>query len=123
MRLAVAILAQTPRDPEEALVQARDKILERTERLPNYTCVQTLDRKYLKRTKPEFPVPSCDQMSAERTKKAYLLKVQATDRLRLDVKVSAGGEIASWAGAGRFESGVEFIQGPFGTGPFGTFLT
>jgi hypothetical protein len=125
LALSFPICAQTSRDPEEALVQARDKILERTERLPNYTCVQTVDRTYLKVDKPQFPVPSCDDLNAKRNKKAYTLKVEATDRLRLDVKVSGGTEIGSWAGASHFEDGnvLKLIKGPFGTGPFGTFLT
>ena len=122
--LALAFNVKAQRDPEEVLAQARDRVIERTDRLPNYTCVQTVDRKYLKRTKPELPAPSCDQMSAERTKRSYLLKVEATDRLRLDVKVSAGDEIGSWAGASHFEEGNigRLVKGPFGTGPFGTFL-
>ena len=125
LALSFTIYAQTSHDPEEVLVQARDKILERTERLPNYTCVQTVDRTYLKVDKPQFPVPSCDDLNAKRNKKAYTLKVEATDRLRLDVKVSGGTEIGAWAGASHFEDGnvLKLIKGPFGTGPFGTFLT
>jgi hypothetical protein len=113
--LASTIRAQEPRDPEEVLVQARDKILERTERLPNYTCVQTVDRTFLKVDKPRFPVPSCDDLKAKRNKKAYILKVEATDRLRLDVKVSGGTEIGAWAGASHFEDGnvLKLIKGAF----------
>jgi hypothetical protein len=124
LALSFTICAQTSHDPEEVLVQARDKILERTERLPNYTCVQTVNRTYLKVDKPQFPVPSCDDLNAKRNKKAYTLKVEATDRLRLDVKVSGGTEIGAWAGSSHFEDGnvMKLIQGPFGTGPFGTFL-
>jgi len=125
LTLAFALSAQAERDPEEVLAKARDQVTERTERLPNYTCVQTVDRTYLKRATPEFPVPSCDRMSAERKRQAFVLKIEATDRLRLDVKVSAGNEIGSWAGASHFEEGnvEEFVKGPFGTGPFGTFLS
>jgi hypothetical protein len=65
---------------------------------PNYTCVQTVDREYFVRSTPTPPYASCDQMSAAARKKPYSLKVDATDRLRLDVKVSGGEEIGSWAG-------------------------
>ncbi len=122
--VTLAMSAQALPDPEEVLAKARDNVLDRIERLPNYTCVQTVDRKYLKIEKPEFPVPSCDNISAKRAKKNYQLKLDATDRLRLDVKVSGGIEIGSWAGASHFEDGnvMNLIKGPFGTGPFGTFL-
>ena len=104
------------------LAKARDNILDRTERLPNYTCVQTVDRKFLKLQKPIFPIPSCSEMSATKT---GILKLEATDRLRLDVRVSHGTEIGAWAGGGHFDEGtvVSFIKGPFGTGGFGNFLT
>ncbi len=121
----VAIKSQTLSDPDEVLLRARDKIIDRTERLPNYTCVQTVDRKYFKVKKPQFPVLSCDDMSARKSKKTSLLKLEATERLRLDVKVSGGTEIGAWAGASHFQDGnvMKLIKGPFGTGGFGTFLT
>jgi hypothetical protein len=117
--------AQTPPDPEQVLAKARDNVLDRTERLPNYTCVQTVDRTYLKLKTPELRVLSCDDIIARRTKQTGRLRVEATDRLRLDVKVSGGTEIGAWAGASRFDDGNvrKLIKGPFGTGAFGTFLT
>jgi len=66
-------------------------------------------------------------MSAQRSTKADLLTLQATDRLRLDVQVSGGTEIEAWAGDSHFGNGtmLSLIQGPFGfgTGGFGNFLT
>jgi len=123
--LALATSAQTPPNPEQVLAKARDNILDRTERLPNYTCVQTVDRKYFKLKNPQSPVLSCDDMSAKRNKKNNLLYLEATDRLRLDVKVSGGTEIGSWAGASHSGDGnvMKLIKGPFGTGAFGTLLT
>ena len=63
-------------------------------------------------------------MSAAARKKPYSLKVDATDRLRLDVKVSGGEEIGSWAGANRFDSRsiVDLVGGPFGSGQFGPLV-
>ena len=121
---ALAIRAQTPPDPTDVLAQARDNLVERAKRLPNYTCVQTVDRKYLVRSTPTPPYASCDQMSASARKKSYALKVDATDRLRLDVKVSGGEEIGSWAGANRFDprSIVDLVGGPFGSGQFGPLV-
>jgi hypothetical protein len=47
-------------------------------------------------------------MSAETRKKFYTLRLTATDRLHLDIKVSGGTEIGSWAGANR-SSGEAFL--------------
>ena len=59
-------------------------------------------------------------------KNADSLQLYLTDRLHLDVKVSHGNEIGSWAGASQFDSRSIFDlvgTGPFGTGALGTFLT
>jgi hypothetical protein len=115
---------QTLPDPTDVLAHARDNIVERAKRLPNYTCVQTVDREYFVRSTRTPPYASCDQMSAAARKKPYSLKVDATDRLRLDVKVSGGEEIGSWAGANRFDSRstVEVAGGPFGSGQYGPLV-
>jgi hypothetical protein len=81
--MALTMSAQPPPDPEEILAKARANILDRSERLPNYTCVQTVDRKFLRLKKPVFPIPSCDDMSAKRSTNTAPLTLQATDRLRL----------------------------------------
>jgi len=126
--LAVAgvLSAQAQPDPTQVLGQARDKIVESRPRLPNYTCVQTVDRSYFRRAIQPNPFPSCSQMHAEEDTHAYQLDLYLTDRLRLDVKVSAGVEIGSWAGATQFDAKSIFDlvgRGPFGTGALGTFLT
>jgi hypothetical protein len=120
--LALLAALAFPGDAGEVLARASARFLDATRRLPNYTCVQTVDRKYFRPSKPRFPVASCEEMIAGKQRN---LRLEATDRLRLEVKVSDGVEIASWPGASRFESRsvVELIGGgPFGTGPFGTLL-
>jgi hypothetical protein len=66
-------LAQKPSDPAELLAKARDLVIARAKRLPNYVCVQTVDRqyfKYLRRIKRlnwpgQHPVaPSCAEIVA-----------------------------------------------------------
>jgi hypothetical protein len=122
---ALAMSAQPAATPEQVLAKARDRIVDRTARLPNYTCVQTVDRKYFKFKSPPFGALSCDDMSAKRKKKNSSLHLEATDRIRLDVKVSGGTEIGAWAGSSHFDDGnvMKLIQGPFGTGAFGTILS
>jgi hypothetical protein len=126
--LAVAgvLSAQSLPDPTQVLAQARDKIVDSRPRLPNYTCVQTVDRSYFRRAIRSKPFSSCSQMHAEEDTHAYQLDLYLTDRLRLDVKVSAGLEIGSWAGASQFDAKSIFDlvgRGPFGTGALGTFLS
>ena len=125
LALAGVLCAQSPPDPTDVLAHARDNLLERRNRLPNYTCVQTVDRRYMVRSAPPQLVPSCSQMR-ESAKNAGVREVYLTDRLHLDVKVSHGIEIGSWAGASQFDSRSIFDlvgKGPFGTGALGTFLT
>ena len=123
--VAGALCAQSPPDPTDVLAHARDNILARRHQLPNYICVQTVDRKYLRPSMPPQPVPSCSQM-LEEEKNADSRQLYLTDRLHLDVKVSHGNEIGAWAGASQFDSRNIFElvgSGPFGTGAFGTFLS
>jgi hypothetical protein len=54
------------------------------------------------------------------------IQLIVTDRLRLDVTLTAHGEIYSWVGASKFEdSGIDAVvhQGPISTGSFGAMLT
>lgn len=119
------VLNACAQDPTAVLAHARDKILDLMDRLPNYTCLQTLDRKYYERSSDPHRRRSCDELIGERRKGSYKLELQGTDRLRVDVKVSEGQEIAAWAAASRFDSRsiIDIVgDGPLGTGPFGTMV-
>ncbi len=118
-------MAQTPSGATAILTHARDRLLDRTERVPNYICSQTVDRNYFRLAAATALPSSCDQVAGARKKGAYKLELEATDRLHLDVKVSEGREIGSWAGANKFDSRdiLDFIGGgPYGTGPLGTLI-
>jgi hypothetical protein len=120
--VALGLSAQTSPDPMRVLARAREQFLARTTRLPNYTCMQTVERKFFTRMHPNSSASSCSDL---RTRDGSELTLEATDRLRLDVKISDGTEIGSWAGASSFESRSIFDViggGPFGTGSFGTIL-
>jgi hypothetical protein len=121
--VSLALFAQKPHDPIEVVHNALPKLVEAIQRLPNYTCVQTVNRTYYRQNKARA---TCDE-TLDYKRSGYLpLEVTATDRLRLDVAVSdTGREIYSWPEAGLFESRSlpELIgSGPMGTGPFGPFL-
>jgi len=122
---AGVLCAQTPPDAIHALEQVRDSVVRWIKYLPDYTCVQTVNRSYFRRAGGSYPFPSCAQMHAEQEAHAYRLDLYLTDRLRLDVMVSGGQEIGSWAGASQFDAKSIFDlvgKGPFGTGALGMFL-
>jgi len=116
--LAGAVLyAQTPPDAAAVLNQARAKVLATMRRIPKYACLQTIDRTYYTPAKPHHGTP-CDQS-------AKPLRIDATDRLRLDVAEGTKDEIHSWPGASAFDlTEIDQIvdSGPFGTGSFGGYL-
>jgi len=117
---ATALCAQQPLDPTERLARARQILVERDKRLPDYTCVQTIDRQYFKRRHTDAPFSCAQAHSADPRD----LVLESTDRVRLDIKVSQGTEIGSWAG-GQFSSRSIFDlvgEGPYGTGMLGSML-
>jgi hypothetical protein len=113
-------------DPVEVLMRLRDQVLERGERIPNYTCVESMQRDRYEPVAGRAP-KSCDTLLARRKQADFQgrLKLNCTDWLRLDVAYAGGSEIYSWAGASKFEEGeLEDLvpEGATGTGPFATML-
>jgi hypothetical protein len=112
----VLVAAGRTADPvvEELFKQARAKVLDNSKRMPRYTCVETVDRTQYQ---PTGKAASCQPQPHGNP--------VVRDRLRLDVAVVNGGEIFSWAGAGKFEShDVDKIVGggASGSGEFAGFL-
>jgi len=122
--VASALFAPPSPDPSHVLAQARDKIVANRSRLPNYICRQTVNRSYFRSPKQSVSFPACAESRAGQEVRDSQLSIYLTDRFRLDVKVSGGVEIGSWAGSSKFADNFDFIgRGPFGTGAFGTFLS
>ena len=125
MLFAASVLcAQDPQDdPSDVLVQAREKLLARTNALSKYTCVQTIDRSYFVHRRASRP--SCDRIETRPEKQLYRLKLDHTDRVRFEVSLPHAQELFSWTDSGHFESLSlsELIDyGPNATGRFGTYL-
>jgi len=119
---AAVLFGQAPPDPNQRLIQARRMLVERHARLPDYVCVQTVDRQYFKHRNTSSSNASCDRI---RTLGSEDLVLEATDRLRLDLKLSQGREIGSWSGS-RFSSRSVFDLiggGPYETGMLGTLIS
>jgi len=113
-------------DPVAVLMRLRDQVLEHATRIPNHTCVETVQRDRYEPTTGRSP-KSCDALVARRKQSDFplLLRLDSTDRLRLDVALASSREIYSWAGASKFEEGDidELIpEGAIGTGPFAAML-
>jgi hypothetical protein len=119
-------LAAAEDDPTEVLLRLRDQLQAHAERIPNHTCVETVQRDRFEAAASPAP-KSCDDVLARRRQSNYpeTLRHATTDRLRLDVALSESHEIYSWAGAARFEEGdIDQLipDGAIGTGLFATML-
>ena len=106
------------------LNRARAKIIENIERLPKYTCLQTVHRSRFQLF-PPVRIRKCGDIEDSSAVNRSQMMLAWTDRFKLEVTVSGGAEIFSWAGARHFQSEeVEKIVGGgmAGTGDFGPFL-
>ncbi len=122
---ATILPAQQPPDPAELLTKARAQVVARAKRLPDYVCVQTVDRQYFRHAVTRSTPRDCAAIMALRRDNPRDFPLFATDRLRLEVKVSRGMEIGTWAGSSQFDSRSIFDLiggGAYGTGALGTFL-
>lgn len=119
-----ALNSQQPEDPATVLQQTRERLLAELERMPRYSCMQTITRRYYL---PEAEHASCATVlnDAMRTNK---LKLAGWDRLRLEVAIISGEGAYSWAGTPQFHqfhsNAREQLsgRGPLGSGDFGLFL-
>jgi hypothetical protein len=111
MRLVFALAALTPLaaqevDPTDVLMRFRDRVVANGERIPNYTCVETVTRDVYDPALTPAP-KNCDALLGRRKTAGLnnILRLATTDRLRLDVALADSREIMSWAGAPKFEEG------------------
>jgi len=109
------------------LDQARTRLQAMAQNLEKYVCVETINRSYYERVVPRKaaaqpePPPAC---AAPPPNDPY--ELSSTDRVRLEVTISAGSELHSWPGATRFdERNVDELirNGPVSTGSFGAYLS
>jgi hypothetical protein len=120
---AVPLLFWAAADPTAVLTGARRKVLDNIRRIPNYTCVETVERSYFEPDGGRPPRACADlaQWKAD----GHPLKLAISDRLRLEVAVAPDREMYSWVGERNFAAGEidEIVRfGPIGTGSFTSFL-
>lgn len=124
---ALAGFGQQAPDPAATFLRVQERLLPELVRLPHYTCVQTITRRYYR--PPSGHAASCAGLIAahdkRRDKDKDELPLRAWDRLRLEVAIAEGKNVFSWIGAPRFEeNNFEELagRGPLASGDFGTFL-
>ncbi len=109
-------------DPVEVLIRLRDRVSAHGERIPNHTCVETIQRDRYESTAGRASASCSALLDFRKTRDFFQrLTLDSTDWLHLDVAYSGGREIYSWAGAHKFEeTDVDELvpEGAIGTGPF-----
>jgi hypothetical protein len=116
--------AQTP-DPARVLQATGERLLADLQRMPRYTCVQTITRTYYA-SRHWSDRPSCSTLISEHDARKKKLPVLGWDRLRLEVALVEGNSVYSWVGAPRFtDDTLDKLagSGPLGSGDFGVFLS
>jgi hypothetical protein len=104
--------------PGDLLQRVTGKVLDTVGRLPKYMCTQTIDRSQYE------PAAGAAGHHCEPSARKQLIHT-TSDRLRLDVAVSAGREMYSWVGESRFEDRSLFDlvrTGALSTGSFASLL-
>jgi hypothetical protein len=124
---SAGLAAAADRDPAAVIQRVTAKVMATGRRIPNYTCVQTVNRDTYRPIAATLP-RACSLLLEQRLHPTpdLVLRPLSTDRLRLEVAIVGRGEIFSWAGASRFEDGgIDNVvrSGPIGTGAFGGFLS
>jgi hypothetical protein len=125
LTLTLAGSAQKTPDPADVLQHTGERLLTDLQRMPRYTCVQTITRTYYE-GKHQAERPSCSSLIAAQEARKKKLPVQGWDRLRLEVALVDGGSVYSWVGAPRFtDDTLDKLagSGPLGSGDFGVFLS
>ena len=123
---SAVLAAGAEHDPAEVMSRVTARILAAGKRIPNYTCVEAVQRDYFQPAAATLP-RACPLVIEERRHPglAMVLRPILTDRLHLDVAMVRGGETFSWVGASKFDDAGIFDLvrfGPIATGAFGGYL-
>lgn len=122
--LGLAALGQQAPAPIATLQRTKDRLLADLDRMPRYTCVQTVTRTYYD-ARAGAHGSSCSALIAARSTRKHALPAFGWDRLRLEVAWVAGNNVYSWVGEPRFaDDNLEKLagEGPLGSGDFGALL-
>jgi hypothetical protein len=115
--LAGLCLTAANTGPDLVLGRVRERMVNELPRISNYTCAETVTRRYFK-SDASLATNSCDG--------THTLRSWSVDRLRLDVAVTSAREVYSWPGASQFDDrDIDEIVGggPIGAGALIEFLS
>lgn len=121
--LRLACFAQQPPAPGFALQPAEERLLADLERMPHYTCVQTITRAYYDARSGSHG-SSCSALIAAQARR-HNPRAFGWDRLRLEVAWIEGQNLYSWIGEPAFgNDNLEMLagDGPLSSGDFGVVL-
>lgn len=121
--MPVILAGQSAPAPADLYQRVRERVLKDIDRLPNFTCVQTVTRRVYVPMIAAGRAPSCDTIVRDHKAENPTQPLESLDRLRLDVAIADTREVFSWVGASRFESsdlrqlvgGGQTITGDFGS--------
>jgi len=119
LALCLAVGVQAQEDPMDLLRRVQTRVADSADRMPRYMCTQTIDRALYERDVHDRK-SACDEGPVRR--RAHLT---STDRLRLDVGMTATAEIHAWVGENRFHDRdlLDMVhEGAISTGSFGAYL-
>src|SRR5579864_3009561 len=123
--VAAALAAPPDSSPDDLYQRVRQRVVADIDRLPNYTCVQTITRRVMDTAAKVKRPPSCDEIIREHNAGKHSQPLLFWDRLRIDVAIADQHEIYSWVGADRFEKDDlhELVgEGQTSMGDFGSLL-
>ncbi len=108
---------------QAVLDRAREHVVNTIDRLPRYVCLENIERAYLDPIKAILP--KANFCPAIESKLSPNLRLNATDRVSLEVAVGEGGEVDSWPQASKFDThGIDIVEsGPISSGAFGSNLS
>src|SRR5262245_13534503 len=122
--LGLSGFGQQGPDPIATLHGIKQRLLADLDRMPRYTCVQTVTRTYYDARQGAHG-SSCSALVTARNLRKHALPAFGWDRLRLEVAWVEGNNVYSWIGEPRFANdNLDKLagEGPLGSGDFGALL-
>jgi hypothetical protein len=119
LAFSIAASMRAQPDPMDLLRRVRARVADSADRMPRYMCTETIDRAIYERDARDRS-GGCDEGPARRR-----THLTSTDRLRLDVGITAVAEIYAWVGESRFNDRdlLDMVhEGAISTGSFAAYL-
>jgi len=119
LAFSVATSVRAQPDPMDLLRRVEARVADSADRMPRYMCTETIDRATYERDVHDRS-SGCDEGPSRRR-----THLTSTDRLRLDVGITAIAEIYAWVGESRFNDRdlLDMVhEGAISTGSFAAYL-